>query len=588
MKRLFVGLVLVFVVFSFGVVGAVECSEADYDGDGDVDFADLFKFRQCYNKSYTENCSAWDFGGDGFVGDDDLASFTEWYQLGGSCPVAKFCEDSDGGLDYLVKGTESTEAGLKDDYCLSADKLVELYCVGDEPESENYNCPNGCYDGACVMRGYTSVIDDLSPPLDFILMAELENGLKAGGTYQIGDVKYNYNVNIKDLHDSLTVFAYEMRLVVIIGKNVEPSFVITADEIKTVLLGLMDTKSVYVVSSSDVQYDDLKLLISVNNETATCSDSDGGADYDIRGTITGASNLGGSYPIDEFTDTCQGDNLLEGVCLHNVANEYHQSLYMCANGCVDGACVSGNESDLVISDAKFISNSTGFYIEFVVENIGQAAAESYLTRKYNRIGVWLRLNEKDAGWTVIKTDSNGILLDDGASLTGEYVIHLNKYELDDDQFFLGKNSFELFVDRTYNEENIHHLPYGYIKESNEENNLYEGSFNYFPSIGNESENGGRGNGSAQVIYVPNPDYVQDVDCDNGCFFENKCFNFGYRKAINKSLGYCFESGEWLEQKSGDESCENSFECDSNLCIDDECISAGFFRRMMNWFSRLFS
>ena len=82
--------------------------------------------------------------------------------------------------------------------------------------------------------------------------------------------------------------------------------------------------------------------------------------------------------------------------------------------------------------------------------------------------------------------------------------------------------------------------------------------------------------------------ISESGCDNGCALNEKCFNFGYRKAINGELKYCFESGDWAEQKGADESCENNFECDSNLCIDGECVSAGLFRRIMNWFRRLFS
>ncbi|MBT3398014.1 hypothetical protein HOA55_01475 [archaeon] len=82
--------------------------------------------------------------------------------------------------------------------------------------------------------------------------------------------------------------------------------------------------------------------------------------------------------------------------------------------------------------------------------------------------------------------------------------------------------------------------------------------------------------------------IGESECDNGCSLNEKCFNFGYRKAIDGDLKYCFENGNWTEQKGADESCDNSFECDSNLCVDGECVSAGFFKRMMNWFAKWFS
>jgi hypothetical protein len=70
----------------------------------------------------------------------------------------------------------------------------------------------------------------------------------------------------------------------------------------------------------------------------------------------------------------------------------------------------------------------------------------------------------------------------------------------------------------------------------------------------------------------------------GCIKENKCFPVGYRT----SNEYC--SGEqetFLTQTSDDASCNNNFECDSNLCIDDKCVSSGLWQKIMSWFSKLF-
>ena len=526
MKKLMLLTILGLMVFSFGVVEAIECSEADYDGDGDVDFMDVFKLRQCINISVLEvdnvNCSFFDYDGSGMVEENDLVKYREWNLK--TCPVEKFCNDSDGGLDYYVKGVEYTQEGSKEDYCLSEDRLVELYCVGDEPESENYNCPNGCSDGACVTRGYTSVIDDLSPPIDFILMAELENGLKVKGIYQTGDVKYNHNINVGDLHDSLTVFAYEMKLAVIVGKNLEASSVITADTIKTILLGLMDTKSVYVISSADVKSDDLKLLVSASNETINetdvigCVDSDGSSsNIYIKGTVTGATNLNGG----SFTDICKADKdgyyLMEGSCIND--EEYNQGLYECPNGCYNGACLEKYNfyEDAIIT----CKESSGVGV--------QKVSECYSPEK------WL-------DYALDYCEDNCLATD---------FLECGLYSLD-----------------VYN--------------------ICDGQQNQTQQINDSSgSSSGGGSGGGQAQSNLNESIVIG-SCDDGCLLDEKCFNFGYRRAIDGELKYCFESGNWTEQKSGGESCDNSFECDSNLCVDSECVSAGFFKRIMNWFARWFS
>jgi hypothetical protein len=65
---------------------------------------------------------------------------------------------------------------------------------------------------------------------------------------------------------------------------------------------------------------------------------------------------------------------------------------------------------------------------------------------------------------------------------------------------------------------------------------------------------------------------------------NKCYPFGYRKARQ----FCHENNTFISQTSDGAYCENSFECRSNLCIDDECVNQGAFKRMMNWFRNSFS
>ncbi|MBT3397387.1 hypothetical protein HOA55_00060 [archaeon] len=125
-------------VFSLGIVIAeeesnatiesvkiIECSEADYDGDGDVGFEDLFKFRECYNINYTENCSFWDFNNDGYVGAADLSSFRTWYEK--TCPVEIECSEADYDGDGDVDATDI----LKYNQC--------------NPDSESYD-PNATID----------------------------------------------------------------------------------------------------------------------------------------------------------------------------------------------------------------------------------------------------------------------------------------------------------------------------------------------------------------------------------------------------------------------------------------------------------
>ncbi|MFC1710743.1 hypothetical protein ACFLZJ_01120 [Nanoarchaeota archaeon] len=82
----------------------------------------------------------------------------------------------------------------------------------------------------------------------------------------------------------------------------------------------------------------------------------------------------------------------------------------------------------------------------------------------------------------------------------------------------------------------------------------------------------------------------DVDRDkifypcNGCEAEDKCYSYGYRKAGN----YCSDENDTFVDQLGDEgTCENDFECKTNLCIDSSCVSSNVWNKFLEWFKKLF-
>ncbi len=83
---------------------------------------------------------------------------------------------------------------------------------------------------------------------------------------------------------------------------------------------------------------------------------------------------------------------------------------------------------------------------------------------------------------------------------------------------------------------------------------------------------GGGGGSAMIPVI----------C-NGCILGDKCVPIGYRNKEN----YCTLSGEFKAQVSSDDSCNNSFECSSNVCAAGKCVSPGLFEKILNWFKKLF-
>jgi hypothetical protein len=70
---------------------------------------------------------------------------------------------------------------------------------------------------------------------------------------------------------------------------------------------------------------------------------------------------------------------------------------------------------------------------------------------------------------------------------------------------------------------------------------------------------------------------------NGCELNDKCYPMNYRTSKN----YCSSDGEFIAQLSAEESCNNNFECKSNVCVSGECVSAGLIKRIINWLKGLF-
>ena len=74
------------------------------------------------------------------------------------------------------------------------------------------------------------------------------------------------------------------------------------------------------------------------------------------------------------------------------------------------------------------------------------------------------------------------------------------------------------------------------------------------------------------------------NCDYGCLYNNKCLPIGIRV---KGM-YCNIDGVINSQLAADETCENNFECKTNLCIDGKCISSSLIKKVLNWLGRLFA
>ncbi len=70
----------------------------------------------------------------------------------------------------------------------------------------------------------------------------------------------------------------------------------------------------------------------------------------------------------------------------------------------------------------------------------------------------------------------------------------------------------------------------------------------------------------------------------GCLNEdNICIPFGLRTETK----FCDTDYSLKNQKSESISCNNNYECSTNICVNSKCISPSFIQKIINWFIKLF-
>jgi len=176
---------------------------------------------------------------------------------------------------------------------------------------------------------------------------------------------------------------------------------------------------------------------------------------------------------------------------------------------------------------------------------------------------------------------------------------LPSYLMDCDQYFVSPSGEEIWFAKGgcwgsgWNSEMGYNIPlseYGLwkIKLDLKDNSqfgkrtftIYTNEFKFISNLKPDEESG--------PVEIPKEEddslVSEDYFVCNGCVFENKCYYYGFRKEGK----FCSDSdSQFIKQKQADSSCENSFECSSNVCVSSQCVSEGLLQKILNWFKRLF-
>lgn len=554
-------------------------------------------------------------------------------------PEPEGCTDTDDGIDYFEKGTATTSETSYTDWCqIGGDypevsecsgndcELVEAYCDEDEEDHimfKKYICPDGCKNGACIkgttkeLPPFTIGLGDDAPALDTVLASDVIQQLKQAGYKDIpvGVTRLFSEISALMLDKRVTLAIYENEAVIIIGETSPSSHTIFGTEIKQILIRKgVDSK---VILSSEVESADLIDLFNcelvatlkegssktytvgnknynvkalgddggptkynVNGESLefisgeyiklsdgtiftelpiskgpdmstfcflkedkapTCKDTDKGKNYYLKGTVT----IG---PYRKHADYCSNENeLMENSCKNEL--ELETETYLCLNGCKDGACIP-SEDKIVLTEDETESSTECPKKSCTIKSEECSGSDKIVLEECK---VYIEKNGQceEIITTNSKTETGGCF-----DKTTD-VFQCQGCQLDKDKC----------------------IPFGTRLERN--------SIGYYCDISNKLSEQKENKETCQNSYDCLSNNCKSGTCTpicEGCLDENNvCIPIGTRtEAQYCDIDYAFEN-----QKSEDMSCNNNYECSTNMCVNNKCISPSFIQKIIDWFSKLF-
>lgn len=118
--------------------------------------------------------------------------------------IRNTCTDSDGGKNYYVKGDvtwciygiEDEGCALHTDMCKDENVVLEYYCQENELRGVNFECPNGCENGACVEKPELTTTTTMSKRCRFL------NFQIKSHAYRNGNLTlYFHNIGSEEIND---------------------------------------------------------------------------------------------------------------------------------------------------------------------------------------------------------------------------------------------------------------------------------------------------------------------------------------------------------------------------------------------------
>ena len=405
-------------------------------------------------------------------------------------------------------------------------------------------------------------------------------------------------------------------------------------EEKNYLIDIPESPDSLDIKLESVNKQELRVYVTVkSNYESACTDSDG-LDYYTKGTVVDYNKKyedscweGGQmsgHPVEE------SDKVKEYTCV-----EEHGMLsrvIVCLNGCKDGACI---EEELCIGEEQKFSGTTdpncceGLKAVHITRFDGYCLKNSYCGDSYCEFG---EICEEDCGEIIafVEEEIEEDMCGDGYCSIGEETTCLEdcegvkKYIIKDfsDEFEYVKSEMIKPIDKEYvifyyvdfrSKRNDYQYRINFAEYKDEEKQkeyvrMYLDSRSIVSFAGNKvyDETLFRGqmiwiSGNLIITiqgidpnFMPNDIikyyiniYPSDVILCDGCTLGKECLPFGYRTKTEGLRVYCSKNKKFAAQKEKNEICSNHYECDSNFCVEDKCVSRNIIQKIIAWFMKLF-
>ncbi|MBD3252649.1 hypothetical protein GF386_02880 [Candidatus Pacearchaeota archaeon] len=531
--------------------------------------------------------------------------------------VESECSESDSGKDYYNKGYVLVNGQKYEDRCspdYGLNILVEKYCSGNYMEYVKYECPAGCADGACVQDVTSETIQyscDVDSDCEVILnhcscSNECRNiNDEFDCTRECLDNEIDDSVQSCKCVNNKCVAAYQDGFCKDSdgGKNfyVKGELDVGCDEGAD--CGIFydyckDDKTLFENYCLDGEPGD-KLYECPNgckdgkcieDSESVCKDSDNGKEYWIKGEVYVSGN--------SHSDYCKTEKILvEKYCLENNMQVVE---YECPDFCKDGGCASDEE---MTEQVKCVFKGSEEYIrnpQKCHSADGRFVCESQFYEDSATCVVDIKGYKGEKITWKSSCGGYAFTIIDGEDEYAEFECNSGEVEAEE---ILNKG-FSFAYWQCYD---------GIEQKSKDKTSCkpaevwkrYASEFceshckdekcgvNTF-SIWNECYLDGETIDVAEVegedveIQEPFEELSKDVlICKDSCPFDGKCYPFGFRKTIEGNKKYCSDEGEFVKQLEAGDSCDNSFECKSNVCVSSECVSGGLLRKILNWLKSFF-